>query len=52
MLHSSLFESDEHGDGSSVHGLQGLNALILGGNFVERYNYYEDYIDLHKTKWW
>ena len=34
------------------YGLQGINALLLRGNFVEKYNYYEDFIDLPNNKWW
>lgn len=32
------------------YGLQGLNALILKGNFVARKNYYEDFVD--NFGWW
>ena len=32
------------------YGLQGLNALILKGNFVADKNYYEDFVD--NFGWW
>ena len=34
------------------YGLQGFNALLMGGSFVDKYNYYEDYINTYNTKWW
>ena len=33
-----------------AYGLQGLNALILKGNFVADKNYYEDFVD--NFGWW
>ena len=32
------------------YGLQGINALLLKGNFVKERNYYEDFVDYYK--WW
>ena len=32
------------------YALQGVNALLLHGQFVSRYNYYEDFIK--KNNWW
>lgn len=32
------------------YGLQGLNALLLKGNFVSKRNYYEDFVDNYS--WW
>ena len=32
------------------YGLQGLNALLLKGNFVAKKNYYEDFVDSYS--WW
>lgn len=32
------------------YGLQGINALLLKGNFVKERNYYEDYVDYYN--WW
>lgn len=34
------------------YGLQGINALLLKGNFFEKYNYYEDFINQFNNKWW
>ena len=31
-------------------GLQGINAILLKGNFVKERNYYEDFVDYYK--WW
>ena len=32
------------------YGLQGLNALLLKGNFVDERNYYEDFVNYYP--WW
>ena len=32
------------------YGLQGLNALLLKGNFVDKRNYYEDFVNYYP--WW
>ena len=32
------------------YGLQGLNSLLLKGNFIEDMNYYEDFVNYYK--WW
>ena len=32
------------------YGLQGLNALLLKGNFVAERNYYEDFVNHYP--WW
>ena len=32
------------------YGLQGINAILLKGNFVKERNYYEDFVDYYK--WW
>ena len=32
------------------YGLQGLNALLLKGNFVDKRNYYEDFVNHYS--WW
>lgn len=32
------------------YGLQGINALLLKGNFVKERNNYEDYVDYYN--WW
>ena len=34
------------------YGLQGLNALLMGGDFVDTYNYYEDFANTYRTRWW
>ena len=34
------------------YGLQGMNSLLLGGDFFDKYNYYEDFIKTSKTNWW
>lgn len=34
------------------YSLQGFNAMLMGGSFVDKYNYYEDYINTYYTKWW
>lgn len=31
-------------------GIQGLNALLLKGNFVDERNYYEDFVNYYP--WW
>ena len=32
------------------YGLQGMNALLLKGNFVDERNYYEDFVNHYP--WW
>ena len=32
------------------YGIQGLNALLLKGNFVDERNYYEDFVNYYP--WW
>ena len=34
----------------AYYGLQGLNALLLKGNFVDERNYYEDFVNYYP--WW
>ncbi|EFA91880.1 hypothetical protein HMPREF0650_1093 [Hoylesella buccalis ATCC 35310] len=31
-------------------GIQGMNALLLKGNFVDERNYYEDFVNYYP--WW
>ena len=34
------------------YGLQGFNALLMGGSLVDKFNYYEDFINTYNMKWW